>query len=120
MQKTTSLEEYRGAAARLNTYVTGTMPVLDAGRWEVQEVHLGFDGGGDHIIAHQHDEGGFEYRLTLSPNIHGSSYVVTREGEDEFLKRIRGYLAPGVGIPTADEAIGKYLDTFGIAERGDE
>ena len=120
MQKTTPLEKYREAAARLNTYVTGTMPVLDAGRWEVQEVHLGFDGGPDHIVAHQHDDGGFEYRLTLTPNIYGSSSVVTREGEEELLKSLRGNHAPGVPVPTADEAIGKYLDAFGIAEQGDE
>ncbi|MDP9477981.1 MAG: hypothetical protein M3R38_20250 [Actinomycetota bacterium] len=118
---------YRGyreeAHSRLDTYLTGTLPVLEAGGWRTQEACLGLYSGSDRIVAE--GEGydsesvgsGCELQLTL---------ILGRE--TECMIEVLGYpqqvhrtLAPGVPAPTTDEALRIYLSAFGHPDdEGDE
>lgn len=95
------------AQNRLDTYLVGTLPVLDASGWKPQGVHLGLAGSEDRIVAyHWDDEGGEPIRVTLLITHNGASYCVERPSLEG---RVEGNLAPGVSVPTPQEARELYF-----------
>lgn len=98
------------AQNRLDTYLVGTLPVLDASGWKPQGVYLGLGSSEDRIVAyHWNDDGEEPIRVTLLITHNGASYCVERPSLEG---RVKGNLAPGVSIPTPQEARELY---FGMA-----
>ena len=100
--------ERAAARHRLGAYLTGTLSVLDVGGWETHEVSLGLvRGREDRVVAYYGDEGEEAYRLTLLISRDGLSYLIEKSGDE---RGVQGYLAPGVPIPTPQEAREWYLN----------
>ena len=112
-------DERAAARRRLDAYLTGTLPVLDAGGWEA---HLGVTSGADHIVTGGigyepgSEDTGYELRLTLIPG-RETECVIEMLGHPHQIHRD---LPLGVPVPTTDEALRIYLDAFGHPEDGDE
>lgn len=96
------------AHSRLNSYLIGTLPVLDAAGWETEGVYLGLAGGEDRVVAYYWggDDGGDAFRITLLVNRTGASYLIERPGDEGG---VEGNLALGVPAPTPQEAREMYF-----------
>lgn len=122
-EKTRMLEMVRARMRDcLNTYLEGTVAALYSGEWFPQEVRLG-QTCDDRIVAE-----GRGYEPDSEDTGYGLRLTLTLGDETECMIEVPGYpqqihrdLAPGVGVPTTDEALQIYLDAFGHPEvRGDE
>ena len=101
--------ERAAARRRLDAYLTGTLSVLDAGGWETHEVSLGLaEGVEDRVVAYHGDEDAI--RLTLIVARDGLSYLIEKSGDDGG---VEGNLAPGVPVPTPQQAQDLYFEGIG-------
>ena len=109
VETTTTVEGQVAAFGRFSSYLKGTLPILDASEWKTEGVYVGLAEVDDRIIAHhQNGDGRDTLQLTLSITRAGAWYGITRPGEDEK-EEVGDGLAPGVRVPTPQEARELYF-----------